>query len=155
MEKKVLTLCLIHIEGNVLLGFKKINFGAGLYNLFGGKVEPGETVEFAAVREVEEEAGVHPVFVEKRGTLVFHNAAEEFVREVHVFSCSAFEGVPRECEEMKPEWFTVDEIPYGKMFAADRVWLPIALTGVHFFGEFFYDKDFNLVDHEVKTGVMA
>jgi hypothetical protein len=42
------------IEGNkLLLGFKKRGFGAGLYNGFGGKVEPGETPAQAARRELQ------------------------------------------------------------------------------------------------------
>ena len=55
------TLCFL-IHGSpprqVLLGLKKIGFGAGKYTGFGGKVQPGETPEAAAIRELEEEAGV-------------------------------------------------------------------------------------------------
>ena len=36
---------------------KKRGFGAGKWNGFGGKVEPGETIVEAAVREVKEECG--------------------------------------------------------------------------------------------------
>eukprot|EP00850_Spirogloea_muscicola_P021343 SM000245S08182 [mRNA] locus=s245:67320:74880:+ [translate_table: standard] len=49
---KLLTLALVHEGGRVLLGRKKRGFGEGYYNGFGGKVEPGETVEGAAIREV-------------------------------------------------------------------------------------------------------
>ena len=34
----------------VLLGLKKVGFGAGKYTGFGGKVEPGEPVVAAAIR---------------------------------------------------------------------------------------------------------
>lgn len=34
----------------VLLGMKKRGFGAGKWNGFGGKVQPGETIEEAARR---------------------------------------------------------------------------------------------------------
>jgi 8-oxo-dGTP diphosphatase len=54
------TLCFL-VRGNptqVLLGFKKAGFGAGKYAEFGGAVEPGETIEVAAVRELFEEAGI-------------------------------------------------------------------------------------------------
>lgn len=36
-------------EGRVLLGMKKRGFGMGKYNGFGGKVEPGESIEAAAL----------------------------------------------------------------------------------------------------------
>jgi 8-oxo-dGTP diphosphatase len=55
------TLCLL-TRGNppdeVLLGYKRIGFGAGKYMGIGGKVESNETVVSAAVRELEEETGI-------------------------------------------------------------------------------------------------
>ena len=57
-----LVFCIRHnLETNnkeVMLGMKKRGFGQGKYNGFGGKLEPNETVEEAAVRELEEESGV-------------------------------------------------------------------------------------------------
>eukprot|EP00056_Hartaetosiga_gracilis_P017259 m.6783 g.6783 ORF g.6783 m.6783 type:complete len:151 (-) comp5533_c0_seq1:454-906(-) len=38
----------------ILLGMKKRGFGKGKFNGFGGKLEKGETVEEAAVRELQE-----------------------------------------------------------------------------------------------------
>jgi 8-oxo-dGTP diphosphatase/2-hydroxy-dATP diphosphatase len=61
---KVLTLVLVvdtcHSVSSwrILLGMKKRGFGMGKWNGFGGKVEPAETVEDAALRELEEEAGL-------------------------------------------------------------------------------------------------
>ena len=46
---KVLTLLMVVRDGRVLLGHKKRGFGAGFYNGFGGKVEPGESVDEAAL----------------------------------------------------------------------------------------------------------
>ena len=37
----------------LLLGMKLRDFGKGYWNGFGGKVDPGETIEEAAVREFE------------------------------------------------------------------------------------------------------
>lgn len=47
---KLLTLVLVVQPGRVLLGMKKRGFGAGKWNGFGGKVQPGETIEEAARR---------------------------------------------------------------------------------------------------------
>ncbi len=45
-------LVIINDGDRVLLGEKKRGFGAGYFNGFGGKVEPGETIREAAQREV-------------------------------------------------------------------------------------------------------
>jgi 8-oxo-dGTP pyrophosphatase MutT (NUDIX family) len=45
-------------DGEVLLGMKKRGFGVGKFNGFGGKVESGESVPDAAVRELREESGL-------------------------------------------------------------------------------------------------
>lgn len=53
-SRKILTLLLIHQANRVLLGMKKRGFGQGRYNGFGGKVEKGETIIEAAIRETIE-----------------------------------------------------------------------------------------------------
>ncbi len=55
---KVCTLLLLKHENRVLLGMKKRGFGMGKWNGFGGKVDPGETLLAAALREMQEESGV-------------------------------------------------------------------------------------------------
>jgi len=52
LGNKVLTLAFVRRHGEVLLGYKKCGFGAGKWNGFGGKVEPGETIEDAAKRYI-------------------------------------------------------------------------------------------------------
>jgi 8-oxo-dGTP diphosphatase len=39
-----------------------------------------------------------------------------------VFLCTLFSGTIAESEEMKPEWFGADEIPFTKMWADDIYW---------------------------------
>lgn len=50
LSPKLLTLVLVVQPGKVLLGMKKRGFGVGKWNGFGGKVQPGETIEDAARR---------------------------------------------------------------------------------------------------------
>lgn len=52
LSSKLLTLVLVVQPGRVLLGMKKRGFGAGKWNGFGGKVQPGETIEDAAKRYI-------------------------------------------------------------------------------------------------------
>src|SRR3989338_4245642 len=105
---KLLTLCIIHQHPLVLLGMKKKGFGMGRWNGFGGHVEKGETIEEAARREVQEEAGITVNVLEKRGVLEFEFQGNPEILEVHVFNSSDFSGEPTESNEMKPQWFSID-----------------------------------------------
>ncbi len=128
-QKKVTTLCIIEKDNNVLLGFKKRGFGAGRWNGFGGKVHEDESIETAALRELQEEAGVTAQAVEKRALLHFLLENENTLIEVHVFHITNFEGEPQESEEMRPKWFAHKDIPYDTMWIDDRYWLPRLLAG--------------------------
>ena len=69
--RKVTTLVLIVEESRALLGMKKRGFGVGKWNGFGGKVEPNETVNDAAIREIQEEAGITPLDMKQIGLMAF------------------------------------------------------------------------------------
>lgn len=152
MKKKIkLTLCIVHRGDRVLLGMKKRGFGAGRYNGFGGKVLEGETIEEAAFREVSEEAGITIASPEKLGILEFsfeHDPSE--VLEVHIFKVREFSGNPRETEEMKPEWFGVEEIPFGTMWPDDRYWIPLFLEDRSFRGRFHFGKNDAILEQELQ-----
>ena len=60
-----------------------------------------------------------------------------------------FLGVPRESDEMKPEWFDENQIPYNKMWDDDKYWLPILLDGKMFKGKFLFDEKFQIVSHKL------
>lgn len=148
--KKVLTLCIVHQHPMVLLGMKKRGFGAGKWNGFGGKVEPGETIEEAARREVKEEAGIEVSSLEKHGVLEFEFAGNPEVLEVHVFRTEHFDGQPEESDEMRPQWFNVDELPFPSMWPDDPHWFPLFLEKKKFTGKFLFDHDNALIRHELK-----
>ena len=141
MKKKIMTLCCIHDDSRLLLGMKKRGFGAGRWNGFGGKMHEGETIEQAARRETKEEAGIEVENLNQRGVLTFvsENNPEEL--EVHIFSSNNFKGEPVETEEMRPQWFLFDKIPYDSMWADDPLWLPLLLGGKKFEGKFLFDSD--------------
>jgi len=149
--QKILTLCIVHDEGRVLLGMKKRGFGADRWNGFGGKVQPDETIEQAAIRETQEEANITPTKMDLVGKLNFKfqdGASEEM--EVSVFSVTDFDGIPSETEEMRPHWFNKSEVPYDKMWADDKYWLPLLFAGKKFKGIFEYTDYSIMLSHEVE-----
>ena len=143
---KSYTLSLVYRPPRVLLGMTKRGFGAGRWNGFGGKVQDGETIEAAARRELKEECGIIAVQMEQVGILDFEIKKENLFLEVHVFKVHDFEGDPMETEEMKPQWFNVDEIPYESMWLDDKLWFPLFFKGKKFRGRFLFEDDAKLLE---------
>lgn len=111
-------------DGKVLLGMKKRGFGAGKWNGFGGKFDPGETAVECAKRELEEESGLVAVTMQWQAQLLFTFQDTTKLMRVHVFVVDEFEGEPIETDEMKPEWFEFDKVPLESMWHDDTFWLP-------------------------------
>lgn len=148
--QKLLTLVLVRQGDNVLLGMKKKGFGSGRWNGFGGKVETGETIEQAAIREVQEECMVTVNALEKRGILEFSwESKPDEVLQVHIFCVTDFSGTPAETEEMKPQWYKVNEIPFAEMWPDDQYWFPIFLDGKKFAGKFLFGEGDIIVKQEL------
>ncbi len=137
---KLLTLCLIHEPGRILLGMKKRGFGYGRWNGFGGKVHAGESIEDAAGRELQEEVSITARVMIKRGVLEFEFQGNPDILEVHVFQVNGYDGEPTESEEMKPQWFSIDQIPFADMWPDDIHWFPLFLAGKNFRGRFLFDE---------------
>lgn len=146
-EKKILTLCLIIQPPRILLDLKKKGFGAGWYNGFGGKVEDGEDIAVAAKREVVEEVGIEPLDMVRRGLLNFNSASWPTPLEVHIFSASRFSSKPQENQEMRPEWFTVEALPFDRMWPNDKYWWPYLLAGKNFRGHCLFGENHTLLKY--------
>ena len=83
-----------------------------------GHIESGETPEAAAVREVEEEAGVIATVSEPIGTLEFRNA-RGMVRAQFYLMKFVSEGPPR--ENRRRGWFTVEEARQALVYEDSRM----------------------------------
>ena len=140
---------MIYQHPRVLLGMKKRGFGKGRWNGFGGHVERGEAIEEGARREIKEEAGLEVGKLSKHGVIEFKRRGKQEILEVHVFGTDAFSGEPTESEEMKPQRFDVDKIPYSQMWSDDKHWLPLFLQGKKFTAKFLFGQGDRVLKHGV------
>ena len=60
--------------------------------------------------------------------------------EMHIFRVTDFVGEPVETEEMRPQWFHVDNIPFSEMWPDDEYWVPLFLAGKLFRARFLFDR---------------
>jgi 8-oxo-dGTP diphosphatase len=131
-------------SGEVLLGLKKTGFGAGKYAGFGGRVEAGETIERAAVRELEEETGIRvsPTDLYPIGHLTFLFPFKPgWSQIVYVFLVKTWQRDPKESDEMKPAWCKMNKIPFESMWDDASYWLPLILKGKRIRASFVYKED--------------
>ncbi|XP_049950375.1 oxidized purine nucleoside triphosphate hydrolase-like isoform X3 [Schistocerca serialis cubense] len=100
MFRKLLTLVIVQRDREILLGLKKRGFGKGKWNGFGGKVEPGETIQCAAARELQEESGLTAIDLEHVGVIEFEFVGDMTILEVHVFKTHKWSGNVSESDEL-------------------------------------------------------
>jgi 8-oxo-dGTP diphosphatase len=128
----------------VLLGHKKTGIGTGKIVGLGGHVESGETPAEAAAREAKEESGLDvPVTrLAEAAHLTFlfpHQPGWDM--DVAVFTTTEWSGQPSESEEVRPEWFGVDALPFARMWDDAPRWLPRVLAGERLRATFSYAAD--------------
>ena len=123
----------------------KRSFYAGKWNGFGGKLQPGESPLEAAQRELDEEAGIRMINPKDLGIIVYKYEDMEKELKVHLFVAEAHSGEPRESEEMRPRWFSPEEIPYAEMWADDVHWYRFLLQRQPISARFHFEKDMKTI----------
>ncbi|KAB0793528.1 hypothetical protein PPYR_13148 [Photinus pyralis] len=143
------TLIFIKTQNHVLLGYKKRGFGQQKWNGFGGKLEENETISEGAIRELFEESNL---VVEKQhlhymGVVTYDDDVHR--RIVYIFSASQVEGDLKESDEMRPQWFEFENIPYHNMWPDSQFWLPLVLNDHHLQARFTYN-DYKIYKYNVE-----
>lgn len=145
----VATLVYLFRGNEVLLGMKKRGFGMGKWNGPGGKLKDGETIKQAAIRETEEEIEVTPELGEPLGRIHFFDSDQsEWMG--YVFRTDVFYGEPTESEELRPQWFPLDSIPYDDCWSDDRYWFPHLIANQPFEAEIWLAKDGSVAKHDIR-----
>ena len=71
MKEVDATLLFLRRNDEILLAMKKRSFGKGNWNGVGGKLDTGETIKQAMIRETEEEIGVTPTAYKQMAQIAF------------------------------------------------------------------------------------
>lgn len=144
MEKSTLIYCIKN--DRVLLAMKKRGFGSGKWNGYGGKVKINESPTTAAIRELEEESGLIGEENKLTQTALIHFYFDEIPAfECYVYFIHAWKNEPVETEEMRPQWYSLANLPFEEMWAADATWLPLILRGEKIEAEVNFSADGTVV----------
>lgn len=105
---------LIDSEGRMLLGLRAHDkpVAPDLWDIVGGRVEPGETPERALVREITEELGVVPICFRLLASVPEPASGPPEVLH-HVFAITGWTGGQpyNACDEhSEVRWFTIEDV---------------------------------------------
>lgn len=129
----IATLCFVldTVQNKVLLGKKQHGHGVGKLNGFGGKAEWEDTSLIHTIRrEVKEECGIDIIDPLLKAVIRFHPKLQ--TKELltgYIYTCTNWEGIPSDSQEMKVEWYDLRQMPYGEMWEDDAQWVPLILEG--------------------------
>jgi mutator protein MutT len=106
-------------EGQYLIA-QRLNHAhqGGLWEFPGGKVEPGESIERALLREIREELGVE-IIIDEKLKVITHEYDDKVVK-LHFFQCIITGGDPQAlgCQQWK--WVGLDELGNYQFPEANR-----------------------------------
>jgi 8-oxo-dGTP diphosphatase len=127
---------------------KENDMHLGKWNGLGGKLEPGETPEECALREICEESGLLAHNPHLKGFLTFPGFANDEDWYAFVFVVHDFEGELVESPEGILQWIDDDELLQLNLWEGDLIFLPWLQQEGFFSGKFVYE-DGRLVSHAV------
>jgi 8-oxo-dGTP diphosphatase len=148
---KLATLCYVSQGDQTLMVHrvkKENDMHLGKWNGLGGKLEPGETPEECAVREIYEESGLRVINPILKGFLTFPAFSEDEDWYAFVFVVEEFQGELIESPEGELEWIDDSRLLSLNLWEGDRIFLPWLGRPGFFSGKFVY-KDGHLLSHSV------
>lgn len=149
----VSTLCYIEKDGQYLMllrNKKKNDVNEGKWIAPGGKLEPGESPEECALREVREETGLKLGRLNMRGILTFSSEGWED-EYIFVFTADEFSGELIDCNEGELKWIDKKDILSLNLWEGDRIFLKMLIEDEPFFSLKLSYKGDELVEKSLCT----
>jgi 8-oxo-dGTP diphosphatase len=148
---KLATLCYLRKDGKTLMihrNKRPDDMHMGKWNGLGGKLEPGETPEECARRELLEESGMAVQNLIYKGLLTFPGFAHEEDWYTFVFVSTELTGDLIDPPEGSLQWIDDEVLLDLNLWEGDRIFLKwLEQPGV-FSGKFVY-KDGNFIEYSV------
>jgi 8-oxo-dGTP diphosphatase len=127
---------------------KRNDIHQGKWNGLGGKLEPGETPEECARREICEESGLDVDQLVWKGLLTFPKFAHDEDWYAFVFVARAKEGDLIDSPEGNLRWIDDEKLTDLPLWEGDRIFLPW-LDHPGFFSAKFIYEDGKFIDYSV------
>lgn len=146
---KLATLCYLRKDGKTLMLFrnkKDRDVHEGKWNGLGGKLEPGESPEECAIREVFEESGLRAPRPLLRGILTFPKFTPSDDWYVFVYEFNHFSGELIDSPEGELKWIDDDKIFDLNLWEGDHFFLKWMFECKFFSAKFIYQNG-ELKDH--------
>ena len=148
---KLATLCYIRQGDHTLMihRIKKENdMHAGKWNGLGGKLEPGETPEECAMREIYEESGLQVKTLTLKGIITFPGFYDQEDWYTFLFVIDNFEGQLIDSPEGHLQWIPDRHLLDLNLWPGDRIFIPWLEQPAFFSGKFVYQEG-RLIEHDV------
>lgn len=150
MTKRILaTLCYALRDGQVLMLHRNKEPNKGLWIAPGGKLEFDESPQECALRELEEETGLHGRVPQLRGIITEVSPRQDYQWLIFIFVVHCFKGTLADCREGKLAWVPIPHVLHLPIPAADAIFFPHVIgNGPIFRAKFVYDDQLGVVDWE-------
>jgi len=137
------TLCYMEQDGKYLMLHrtkKEKDINKDKYIGVGGHIETGESPEECIEREVYEETGYKMLSYRLRGVLTF--AMDDVNEYSFLYTCDAFEGEQKECNEGDLVWIPKEEVEKLPLWEGDKLFFRLLQKREDVFSlKLRYEKD--------------
>lgn len=148
---KLATICYVKDGNKTLMLYrnkKENDYHEGKWNGLGGKLEPRESPEDCAIREVYEESGIIVKKLELKGFITFPLFDGKDDWYVWVYFITEWEGSLQDSPEGELKWIDDDKITSLNLWDGDKIFIDWIYSGKTFSAKFNY-TDGKFTDYEV------